>query len=215
MKTQVDFRSYIEAGSKAYTEGQYTEGGKIFLNALKEAKRVRLQDSRLTVILYNLAHFYFQQKRYRKAEALLERALGHCEGLFGRNCDHVSRILNRIADVHMIEQRYSRAEALYKRSLQIDRRLLPADDPQVAKQLLKLAWLNCIQSNFDEAHENLKEALEIKVQNVRAQKKFAKAPAVEQSPVDDLGDEDFNDPLEDEGESGDLAYPSSNFTLVT
>lgn len=213
MKTQVDFRSYIDAGSKAYVEGQYTEGGKIFLTALKEAKRVRLQDSRLTVILYNLAHFYFQQKRYRKAEALLERALAHCESLFGRNCDHVSRILNRIADVHMIEQRYSRAEALYKRSLQIDRRLLPSDDPQVAKQLLKLAWLNCIQNNFDEAHGNLKEALEIKVQNVRAQKKFAKVQTPAPGELEDLGD-DFVDGLEAEGEQ-DIAYPSSNFTLVS
>ena len=214
MKTQVDFRSYIEAGSKAYSDGQYTEGGKIFLNALKEAKRVRLQDSRLTVILYNLAHFYFQQKRFRKAEALLERALSHCESLFGRNCDHVSLILNRIADVNMIEQRYSRAEALYKRSLQIDRRLLAADDPQVAKQLLKLAWLNCIQNNFDEAHENLKEALEIKVQNVRDQKKFAKPPLAEPSSIDELN-EDFADALDGEIES-DLAYPPpSNFTLVS
>jgi tetratricopeptide (TPR) repeat protein len=210
MKTQVDFRNFIEAGTKAYQDGEYTEGGKIFLNALKEAKRVHLQDSRLTVILYNLAHFYFQQKRYRKAEALLERALAHCESLFGRNCDHVSRILNRIADVQLIEQKYSRAEALYKRSLQIDRRLLAADDPQIAKQLLKLAWLNSIQNNFEEAHTNLKEALEIKVQNARTQRKFAKAQNNESFEIEDELQDELVDTDDAEG-----IYASTNFSVVS
>lgn len=213
MKTQVNFRGFIETGARAYIDGDYTEGGRIFLFALKEAKRVRLQDSRLTVILYNLALFYFQQRRFRKAEALLERALGHCESLFGRNCDHVSRILNRIADVHLIDQRYLRAEALYKRSLQIDRRLLPPNDPHLAQQLLKLAWLNSIQGNIDEAHANLKEALEIKVDNSREQRKFVKVQPGGPDLFDDLGDE-IVDEIAESLDNG-MPLPSSNFSMVS
>src|SRR5271156_5545292 len=120
IKSQIEFRKFFEAGNRAFAEGKFSEGGKIFLSALKEARRLSIKDSRLTVVLYNLAQYYFHQKRYRKAESTLQRALEHCERLYGRNCDHVSRILNRMADINMIEQNHERAEALYKRSLQID-----------------------------------------------------------------------------------------------
>ncbi len=66
MKSQFDFQSYIDAGTQAYAEGDYANGGKIFLVAMKDAKRAKLKDARLLVILYNLALFYHQQKRPKK-----------------------------------------------------------------------------------------------------------------------------------------------------
>ena len=173
IKSQIEFRKFFEAGNKAFAEGRFSEGGKIFLSALKEARRLAITDSRLTVVLYNLAQYYFHQKRYRKAESTLQRALEHCERLYGRNCDHVSRILNRMADINMIEQNHERAEALYKRSLQIDRRLLGNDHPLLAQRLLKLGWLGCMQGNFNDAQNNLREALDIQVQSAKEQNKYA------------------------------------------
>jgi tetratricopeptide (TPR) repeat protein len=173
IKSQIEFRKFFEAGNKAFAEGKFSEGGKIFLSAFKEARRLNITDSRLTVVLYNLAQYYFHQKRYRKAESTLQRALEHCERLYGRNCDHVSRILNRMGDVNMIKENHERAEALYKRSLQIDRRLLGNDHPLLAQRLLKLGWLGCMQGNFNEAQSNLREALDIQVASAREQNKYA------------------------------------------
>jgi hypothetical protein len=52
-----------------------------------------------------VSQYYFHQKCYRKAESTLQWALEHCERLYGRNCDHVIRILSRMADINMIEQK--------------------------------------------------------------------------------------------------------------
>jgi tetratricopeptide (TPR) repeat protein len=173
IKSQIEFRKFFEAGNKAFAEGKFSEGGKIFLSAMKEARRLSIADSRLTVVLYNLAQYYFHQKRYRKAESTLQRALEHCERLSGRNCNQVSRILNRMADINMIELNYERAEALYTRSVQIDQRLLGNEHPQLAQRLLKLGWLSCVQGDYNNAQSNLRKALDIQVQSAKEQSKLA------------------------------------------
>lgn len=75
MKSQIDFQSYIDAGTQAYAEGDYATGGKIFLAAVKDAKRVNLKDARLVAILYNLALFYSQQQRPKKRKVCLKKRL--------------------------------------------------------------------------------------------------------------------------------------------
>jgi tetratricopeptide (TPR) repeat protein len=169
MKSQIDFQSYIDAGTKAYAEGDYATGGKIFLAAMKDAKRVNLKDSSLVAILYNLAFFYSQQQRPKKAEVLLEKALSYAEAIYGRNGDAVDHIINRLADLLVKEQQYMRAEGLYNRSLQIERRLYGADDPRLAKKLLKVAWVQSLQNNFDTAEKHLKDALELQINAAQAQ----------------------------------------------
>ena len=168
MKSQIDFQSYIDTGTRAYTEGDYATGGKIFLAAMKDAKRVNLKDAQLVAILYNLALFYSQQQRPKKAEVLLERALAYAEAIFGRNGDAVDHILNRLADLLVKEQQYVRAEALYNRSLQIERRLYGADHPRLYKKLLKVAWVQSLQDNFDSAEKYLRDALELQISAAQA-----------------------------------------------
>jgi len=157
-----DFLGYIEAGSQAYAEGQYAQGGKIFLTALREARRVNLKDASLTIILHQLAHFYYHQKKYKKAAVCLGKALIHCESLSGRNTTQVSQLLKRLAEIYELDHRYERAEAMYKRSMQIDQRLHLTNNTELAQQMLKLAWLNSMQRNFDQAQYYLEEALKLK-----------------------------------------------------
>ncbi len=202
MKSQIDFQGYIDTGTQAYREGDYATGGKIFLAAMKDAKRVNLKDARLVAILYNLALFYSQQQRPKKAEVLLEKALAYAEAIFGRNGDAVDHILNRLADLLVKEQQYVRAEGLYNRSLQIERRLYGADHPNVAKKLLKVAWVQSLQANYDKAEEYLKDALELQIKVGQSQRAAAagRAPdlvdisADEDALVDDLLDEEIELP---------------------
>ncbi len=175
MKSQIDFQNYIDTGTQAYAEGDYATGGKIFLAALKDAKRAKLKDARLVAILYNLALFYHQQKRPKKAEVLLEKALEYAEGIFGRNADPVNHILNRLADLQVKQRHYKRAENFYSRSLQIERRMFGADNPLLAKKLMKSAWVQALQANYDEAETFLKEALDMQISAARARQAFSAA----------------------------------------
>lgn len=167
MKSQIDFQNYIDAGTQAYAEGDYATGGKIFLTAMKDAKRVNLRDARLVAILYNLALFYYQQQRIKKAEVLLEKALAYAEAIFGRNAATVDHILNRLADLLVRDQEYMRAEGLYNRSLQIERRLYGSDHPRLAKKLMKVAWVQSLQGNFDSAEKFLKDAVELQISDAQ------------------------------------------------
>ncbi len=173
MKSQVDFQSYIDSGTQAYKMGDYASGGKIFLAAMKDAKRVKLKDARLVAILYNLALFYHQQKRSKKAEVLLEKALEYAESIFGKNAVPVNHILNRLADLQVKQRHYKRAETSYNRSLQIERRTLGQDNPLLAKKLMKVAWVQALLSNYDDAELFLKEALEMQINSARAKQAYA------------------------------------------
>jgi len=183
MKSQIDFQGYIDTGTQAYAVGDYATGGKIFLAAMKDAKRARLKDARLLAILYNLALFYHQQKRIKKAEVLLEKALELAEALFGRNAAPVNYVLNRLADIQVKQRHYKRAEGFYNRSLQIERRIFGPDNPHLANKLTKVAWVQALQANYDEAEMYFKEALDLQINAARARQAFvaANAPA---TPID-------------------------------
>lgn len=185
MKSQIDFQNYIDAGTQAYAEGDYATGGKIFLTAMKDAKRVNLRDARLVAILYNLALFYYQQQRIKKAEVLLEKALAYAEAIFGRNAAAVDHILNRLADLLVREGEYVRAEGLYNRSLQIERRLYGSDHPRLAKKLMKVAWVQSLQGNFDNAEKFLKDAVELQISDAQDKRERVAAVRRTQTPIPD------------------------------
>jgi len=192
MKSQFDFQNYIEAGTQAYVEGDYANGGKIFLSAMKDAKRAKLKDSRLLVILYNLALFYHQQRRPKKAEVLLEKALEHAESLFGKNANPVNHILNRLADLQVKERHYKKAEGFYHRSLQIERRIFAPDNPLLAKKLMKVAWVQALLGNYDDSELYLKQALELQINAARGKRAYAVSNAPANLPLDaDLLFDDF------------------------
>lgn len=198
MKSQFDFQGYIDTGTKAYAEGDYATGGKIFLVAMKDAKRAKLKDARLLVILYNLALFYHQQKRPKKAEVLLEKALSQAESLFGKNAMPVNHVLNRLADLQVKERHYKKAETYYSRSLQIEKRAFAQDNPLLAKKLMKLAWVQASLGNFNESESYLKQALELQINAARLQKAYAVNVPVGLSFENDMS---FDDLLSDSSDS--------------
>jgi tetratricopeptide (TPR) repeat protein len=199
MKSQFDFQSYIDTGTQAYKDGDYAAGGKIFLVAMKDAKRAKLKDARLLVILYNLALFYHQQKRPKKAEVLLERALEHAESLFGKNANPVNHILNKLADLQVKERHYRKAESYYNRSLQIERRSLAADNPLLSKKLIKVAWVQALLGNFNDSGMYFKQALELQINAARVKRAYAVPFPAGHLPLDaDLLFDDFSNDEEAE-----------------
>ena len=70
------WRSHMDAGVKAYRQGNYPEAKKRFTAAVKEAEQFGPKDPRLATTLNNLAELYRAQGRYTEAEPLIKRAWG-------------------------------------------------------------------------------------------------------------------------------------------
>ena len=63
--------------------GRYEEAEGLFVEALKEVEQFGETDTRLAIVLNNLANLYHNQKKYGQAEPLYRRALAIREELLG------------------------------------------------------------------------------------------------------------------------------------
>ncbi len=120
-----------KAGLAAYAKGDYTEAEKQLKAALKVAENFSDEDSRLTLILNNLAEIYQIQNKYAEAEPIIKRSLAIAEKTFGPSHPNVAANLNNLANNYRIRGMYAEAEPLYKRVLDIWEKTLEQDNPLV------------------------------------------------------------------------------------
>lgn len=78
------WETHMDAGDKAYQQGNYIEAEKQVLAALKKAEAFGPQDPHLGIILNALADVYRSQGRYAEAKPLYKRALMIQEKTLGR-----------------------------------------------------------------------------------------------------------------------------------
>ena len=187
----------IESGTQAYKEGDYAAGARIFLQALKQGKRSDLKDSRMSMVMYNLAHFYFLSGRLRKAELFLERALVQLVEASGENQPSVAAVCEKLADIAVKMDRFERGEQFYVRSLTVDKALNRPSDPAVGRKLLKLASIYSSLGRHDEAFTYTKLALEAKARCKQLDANGSKAIPERQ-------------PQQREGSQGAMAFPSNS-----
>src|SRR5438128_12128521 len=88
---------YNEAGTRFYQQGRYTEAEKLFLTALHEAEKFGQQDTRLAIVLNNLANLYHNQGKYDQAEPLYQSALAIRKEVLGPQHPLVAQSLNNLA----------------------------------------------------------------------------------------------------------------------
>ncbi len=131
---QTAWENYLEAGRKAYEQGDYPEARKMFSAALEEADKSGPDDPRvaislawLTVLsdtqilgpehpatgtsLNDLAELYHGQGRYAQAEPLSRRALAIFEKALGPEHPNVAISLYNLALLYHAQARYAQAEA--------------------------------------------------------------------------------------------------------
>ena len=77
------WETYMDAGDKAYQQGNYPEAEKQLETAVKEAEGFGPQDPRLAVSLNNLAKLYHDQGKYAEAEPFHKRSLAIAEKALG------------------------------------------------------------------------------------------------------------------------------------
>ncbi len=119
------WRTYNEAGERAYLQGQYAEAEKQFLAAVKEAEAFGSQDPRLALSLSNLGTLYQARGQHAQAEPLFKRSLAIREKVLGPEHREVAQSLedyatalrkaNRAAEAAPME---ARAKAIRTRHAQ-------------------------------------------------------------------------------------------------
>jgi len=143
--------SYIDEGSKAYSEQDFVEAEKQYVAALKEAEKFGPQDSRLITSLDSLASVYEAQQKWVEAEPLYQRTLALQENLLGLEHPDVADNLNNLAIVYKAQGKYSEAEALYTRELAIWENVLGPEHLKVATTMENYASLLRLMNRKDEA----------------------------------------------------------------
>jgi tetratricopeptide (TPR) repeat protein len=161
---QTAWENYLEAGQKAYEQGDYPEARKMFSAALEEADKSGPNDPRvaislawLTVLndililgpehpvtaasLNKLAVLYYAQGRYAQAEPLHRRSLAIREKALGPEHPQVANSLNNLAGLYRTQGNYAQAEPLFQRALAINEKALGPEHSDVASVLENYAAL--------------------------------------------------------------------------
>jgi tetratricopeptide (TPR) repeat protein len=128
---------FIKEGEEAYKAGDFRKGAMIFVKALRSYKDVDNTEAQAAIAMYHLAHFYIEQKQFKKAESLLEKS---CTLLTRINVSKksVSMVVEKLADVNTMQSHFKEASQLYKRC--IDLNLSGTDeDRDLSRRYLKLS----------------------------------------------------------------------------
>ncbi len=109
--------SYVNQGATAFQQGQFQTAGKLFLAAYQKARSLDKTDPKLAVVYANLSLFYYQQKRYRKAEGLLEQSLAILTANGLLQSDFAEKVRVQLANIYLAQNKHAQLLKHYKASL--------------------------------------------------------------------------------------------------
>lgn len=109
--------SYVSQGVTAYSQGQFQAAGRLFLAAYQKSKSLNKTDPKLAVVYANLSLFYYQQKRYRKAEGLLEQALSILTENNLLQSDFAEKVRVQLSNVYLAQNKHVQLIKHYKTCL--------------------------------------------------------------------------------------------------
>ena len=113
-------------------------------------------------VFERLAHSYFTQQNYEKAQVLYERILVHRLNHFGPNDSALVVDLNNLAGVLVAQEKHNQAEPFMRRAVAILEAATVSDPLKVAECLALLGNVYLKQDKLKEAEPLFKRALEIR-----------------------------------------------------
>jgi tetratricopeptide (TPR) repeat protein len=147
---------------KATEAKNYSEAEKGWQEAMKEAEAFGEDDGRYVLSLDSLAHTYYSQGLFARAEPLYKKALTIRESVFSPEHKDVATSANNLATVMFEQGKYKEAEALYDRALKIREKSLGKNSKEVSYVLYQLGMVLHAQKKYERAEDFYKQALEIK-----------------------------------------------------
>lgn len=139
-----NWKSLLEEGYSAHSQGRLAIAEEAYAAALKEAESWPTQESpevqrdideRLTKSLNNMAAIYQTQGKYKMAEGLYLKSLSIKKRLFGEEHDDVALAMLNLGMLYSGMKDYEQAENYLKQSLTIREKALAPDHPNLAKIL--------------------------------------------------------------------------------
>src|SRR5262249_57565507 len=89
-----------ERGARLYQQGHYAEAEQAFRTALQGAEQFGPTDTRVALVLNNLASLCHNQRKLAEAEALYQRALAIRRQAYGSHHPMVAQSLNNLASLY-------------------------------------------------------------------------------------------------------------------
>lgn len=118
MVTDKLVESYLASGTTAYKAGEFQTAGKMFFAAYQKSRKFVKSDPRLATVYASLSLFYYQQKRYKKCETLLENALEILIGAEQFATAQAHNIRTQLANVYLAQQKLPALMSFYKDCLE-------------------------------------------------------------------------------------------------
>src|SRR5215510_12147353 len=119
MSSEEQWHIENEKGARFYQQGHYPEAEQAFRLALQEAEQFGPTDTRVAIVLNNLASLCHNQRKLTEAEVLYQRALAIRSEAYGPQHRMVAQSLNNLASLYREIGKYQEAEDFLQRALAI------------------------------------------------------------------------------------------------
>lgn len=145
------WETYVELSDNAYRNGHHDLAGMMLKAALKEAKQLDNDSCSLGDLLVHLGRVYREQKRYKKAEVFLKRAIETFENANGKNDLSLCQPLDNLTQVYLLDMNRELAARTMKRHLEIMQKAFGATNRRLRPYLAQLADLHRAMGQEDKA----------------------------------------------------------------
>jgi len=143
--------------------GKYDEALPLFERVVETRKRILGPDAPdLSVVIHDLAVFYYYKGDYPRAESLSNHALAIQEKKLGPENPLLAPSLNLLASLHYNKGAYAKAESLSIRAVALKEKELGPEHPNLAYYLRTLARIHYKKGDYDIAEPLYLRALAIR-----------------------------------------------------
>jgi tetratricopeptide (TPR) repeat protein len=162
MDTGNQWQTANEAGFHLYQDGHYDQAEQIFRAALQAAETFGPEDTRVAVVLNNLANLCHNQGKLEEAESHYQRALAIRREKYGPDHPFVAQSMNNMAALYRELGKLDEAEEFLHKVLVIAEELVGPEHWRITNCLNNLAAVYMDQTRYAEASALFERSLTIR-----------------------------------------------------
>lgn len=176
------WKRYFNAAQKSYSSRNYQDAEKKLITAIREAKHVGAEPTRLLESRLLLANVLLAEERFPEASDLYGWCLQESKALIGTKSPQYAQSLYGMAALCLRENKTEKAENYARQSLAIREQLFGPEHSDVGKSLVLLATILVQESWFDDAQPLFERGRKI-LENSPGHEKLDLADALRQEGI--------------------------------
>ena len=150
------------SGAQLYQQGKYSEAEQAFRAALEAAEKLGPADTRVAVVLNNLASLCHNQRKLAEAQALYERALTIRRDALGQHYPMVAQSLNNLSSLYRELGRHEEAEQFSTQAVAIAEGVFGPDHYRITNCLNNLGAVYAARGRYSDAEQCFQRTLSIR-----------------------------------------------------